>query len=426
MHTMALRLVSTLAVLVALYALVAYAGWPVGTVLHPEVRASFAAQPAGVLYAHVFGAAVTLLVGPLQFWRRLRRNRPQWHRWLGRVYLVPGVLVGGASGAVLAVQAFGGIGARAGFLLLALAWMATGAMAWSKIRQGDIDAHRRWMIRNFGLSLAAVSLRLWLPALAAAGVPMAVAYPLAAWLCWVPQVVAIEWHFARRGGSMAWRRWTAGALALLGGCAGVQPARLDLPHDFATGVERVELQGLGAGTRGQAPVLGRTLWFDRSASRLSLFDDLARIDRSALQWRWSGSDTAQADCRSRRRTHTAGIIEIVGRPLEIACRFEPSGDRLTIWETGSATRSLKQERRGELQLGDVRWTVRSLHRAQGAAFDVAQPLGYVIEDGGRAVAAVELRGTRPVLHLPPADDPRRARSLPALLSLALLWDESGS
>lgn len=222
------------------------------------------------------------------------------------------------------------------------------------------------------------------------------------------------------------RLWLAAALVLLAGCGAIQPARMSLPDDLAARGERIELSGLGAGTQGRAPVLGRTLWYERSASRLSLFDELARTDRSALQWRWGDIDTVRADCRSRRRTHAAGIVEIVGRPLEIECRFEPDGARLTLAETRGSMRSLASERRGDYWHHGARWTVRSLHRPQGAVIDVAQPLGYVFEDAGRAFAAVELQGTRPVLHLPPAGDARRDRVLPGLLALALLWDESGS
>lgn len=194
MTAIGFRFLSGLSIAVAAYAVLAYAGWPVGTVLHPDIRASFAAQPAGVLYAHVFGASVALILGPVQFWAPVRSRWPRLHRWLGGIYLGVGVLIGGISGAVLAWQAYGGPWSRAGFLSLALAWLASGAVAWHKIRHGDVDAHRRWMARNFGLSLAAVSLRLGLPALVASGVTMAAAYPLMAWLCWLPQAAWIEWR----------------------------------------------------------------------------------------------------------------------------------------------------------------------------------------------------------------------------------------
>ena len=49
------------------------------------------------------------------------------------------------------------------------------------------------MIRNFALSLAAVTLRLYLPASAVAGVPFEDFYPAVAWLCWVPNLILAEW-----------------------------------------------------------------------------------------------------------------------------------------------------------------------------------------------------------------------------------------
>lgn len=235
MSTPLLRVVWALSLAVAAYAIVAYAAWPLGTVLHPELRPSFAAQPAGLLYAHVFAAAVALLVGPLQFSRRLRTRRPVLHRVLGRIYLGVGVLVGGVSGALLAAHAYGGPWARAGFLALALAWLATGAVAWLQIRRGEVDAHRRWMIRNFGLTLAAVALRLWLPALTAAGVPLPVAYPLVAWLCWLPHAVGIELHLAQSGAAAVLRRRVVGTLALLAAGAALLPAVGGLPASPAAG-----------------------------------------------------------------------------------------------------------------------------------------------------------------------------------------------
>ncbi len=259
MSSVPFRVLSALSIAVAAYAFIAYAVWPVGTVLHPDVQPSFAAQPAVVLYAHVFAAAVAPLVGPWQFSSRLRARWPALHRSLGLVYLGVGVLIGGASGAVLALRAYGGPWSRAGFLSLALAWLASGVMAWLEIRRGHVEAHRRWMMRNFALTLAAVSLRIGLPLLVASGVPMPVAYLLMAWLCWVPQAVWIEWRMARGAGARVLQRWAAGAVALLAGCAAVQPACISLPPELAAVCERVELHGLGAGTQGSAPVLGRTL-----------------------------------------------------------------------------------------------------------------------------------------------------------------------
>jgi hypothetical protein len=74
------------------------------------------------------------------------------------------------------------------------------------------------MVRNFALTFAAVTLRVWLPAGTAAGVPFAVAYPVVAWLCWVPNLLAAEAlirtiprGFVDAGGSVARHALAAGA-----------------------------------------------------------------------------------------------------------------------------------------------------------------------------------------------------------------------
>lgn len=188
---------------VAGYAVLAYTLAPPGALVHPEMRAVFETHSTAIR-AHVFGAAVALALGPFQFSRRLRGRQPRVHRWLGRAYLGIGVLVGGLAGLWMAAFAQGGTTARLGFGMLAAAWLATGALAYAAIRRRDTATHRRWMVRNFALTFAAVTLRLYLPASMSVGIPFELAYPAIAWLCWVPNLVAAEWllrqppHAARR------------------------------------------------------------------------------------------------------------------------------------------------------------------------------------------------------------------------------------
>lgn len=173
------------------YALVVYGFLPVGAMLHPDMRATYEAQRLGI-YGHVFAAAVALTLGPFQFSTTLRARHPALHRWSGWVYLVVGVLVGGLAGLYMAAHAFGGTVARLGFACLALGWLYTGLRAYLAIRARDLAAHRRWMVRNFALTFAAVTLRLWLPASVASGVAFELAYPAIAWLCWVPNLLVAE------------------------------------------------------------------------------------------------------------------------------------------------------------------------------------------------------------------------------------------
>jgi len=185
---------SILSLGVAGYALVVYGFFPLGFLLHPEMRATYALYPAAI-YAHIFGSAVALIIGPFQFWTKLRNQRPQLHRWLGRCYLLVGVGIGGSAGLFMAFHAFGGLPARLGFGVLALLWLYTGYRAYRAIRARDIAAHRRWMVRNFALTFAAVTLRLYLPTAMVSGSAFEPAYIAVAWLCWVPNLIAVELIF---------------------------------------------------------------------------------------------------------------------------------------------------------------------------------------------------------------------------------------
>jgi uncharacterized membrane protein len=143
------------------------------------------------LLVHAAAALIALAVGPFQFSGRLRQRSPMAHRRLGYLYFA-GVFVGGSVGLFSATGAEGGLSSRTGFFLLGLCWLTSAWTALSAIRRKDVAAHRRWMIRNFALTFAAVTLRLWLPALQAASGSFIDAYRTVAWLCWVPNAIAAE------------------------------------------------------------------------------------------------------------------------------------------------------------------------------------------------------------------------------------------
>lgn len=178
---------------VAGYAIFAYGFQPLGSLVHPDMKANFLAHPVGI-YTHIFASIVALTLGPLQFSSHLRQKNTNLHRWLGRIYLAVGVLVGGLSGLYMSRFAYGGLIAQLGFGTLALLWLYTGLRAYLAIRQGAIADHRKWMIRNFSLTFAAVMLRLYLPAGMAAGIEFSLAYSIIAWLCWMPNLVFAEWR----------------------------------------------------------------------------------------------------------------------------------------------------------------------------------------------------------------------------------------
>lgn len=183
-----------LALGVAGYAAFAYGFLPLGSLVHPDMKANFLAHSAGI-YTHAFASIVALTLGPFQFSARLRQKHTNIHRWSGRTYLAVGVFVGGLSGLYMSQYAFGGLVAQLGFSVLAILWLYTGLRAYLAIRRGSIAEHRKWMIRNLSLTFAAVMLRLYVPASIVVGADFAAAYPIIAWLCWVPNLVFAEWRY---------------------------------------------------------------------------------------------------------------------------------------------------------------------------------------------------------------------------------------
>lgn len=164
-------------------------------VFFPQQRAVYLAQTTGIV-SHIVGGMLALGLGPFQFLRGLRTKQPALHRWLGRFYLL-GILLGGTAGLYMATFAYTGPVAGFGFGALALLWLLTGALAYRAIRNGDVNTHRRWMIRNFALTFAAVTLRLQLPVLTTT-FGFDLGYMIVAWSCWAPNLLLVEWLLNRR------------------------------------------------------------------------------------------------------------------------------------------------------------------------------------------------------------------------------------
>lgn len=146
-----------------------------------------------MLYIHIIASVIAIIIGPFTLSRKFRESNIKRHRFMGKLYLL-GVWLGGSSGFYLAFYATGGMIASLGFALLAVLWIYTACMAYLTIRKKKIEAHRKWMIRNYALTLAAVSLRLYIPlSLVLFGNENFItSYIAIAWLCWVPNLIFAE------------------------------------------------------------------------------------------------------------------------------------------------------------------------------------------------------------------------------------------
>jgi hypothetical protein len=159
-----------------------------------EILANSFADPFLVL--HVLGAATALLVSPFQFLARFRVRSWGLHRFVGRVY-VGGCLIGGLAGLPLALGSTAGPVAAAGFAMLALLWLVTTCLGWRRAVERRFADHRRWMLRSWALTMAAVTLRLYLPLPPLLGFDFVEGYRAIAWLCWTINLAAIELYLRR-------------------------------------------------------------------------------------------------------------------------------------------------------------------------------------------------------------------------------------
>ncbi|MGN8069101.1 DUF2306 domain-containing protein [Mucilaginibacter sp. SG564] len=149
-------------------------------------------------YTHITFGGIALLTGWSQFSNKLRQKYLSTHRLVGKIYVIA-VTLSSISGLFIAFFATGGIGNVLGFGILAMLWFISVFNAYTSILKRDVYRHENWMIRNYALTLAAVTLRIWLPLLSAFVfhdfIP---AYRIVSWLCWVPNLIIAEIIISKR------------------------------------------------------------------------------------------------------------------------------------------------------------------------------------------------------------------------------------
>jgi hypothetical protein len=144
-------------------------------------------------YAHIFAGAVVLCAGFLQFSKRIRKAHKTIHRIAGYIYVVGIVLLAAPGGMIMAFFIGRGSMVLFSFLLQCALWFYFTIVAWRKVLQKDIVGHESFMTRSFALTLAAITLRIYIfftsPFLDMTA-PMV--YGIFAWLSWLPNLFIAE------------------------------------------------------------------------------------------------------------------------------------------------------------------------------------------------------------------------------------------
>lgn len=159
--------------------------------LSPETYGYFWPKRAW-LWLHLSGGTTAVLLGPLQFVRRVRNAYPQTHRWTGRFYLA-GLLCASLGATGLFVTTPLGWTTAYAFAVMIGAWLVTAAMALVAILKGEIEIHRAWMRRNYIITFAFVTFRLAgkIPGLYELGT-VAEVFTTFGWMSWVVPLLLSE------------------------------------------------------------------------------------------------------------------------------------------------------------------------------------------------------------------------------------------
>jgi uncharacterized membrane protein len=159
-------------------------------VLNPESYGNSWPQVSW-LFPHIVCGLVATILGPLQFWPKMRRDYLPFHRIAGRLYVVA-VLAGSVASLGLSFRMHANNAAYAGGLIgLAGAWLLTTSLAFVAIRRKNLTQHKQWMIRSYVVTFAFVTFRLLDDTLSNRGlVPEHEFYSIIAWGCWsVPLLI---------------------------------------------------------------------------------------------------------------------------------------------------------------------------------------------------------------------------------------------
>ncbi|CAN5294810.1 DUF2306 domain-containing protein [soil metagenome] len=144
-------------------------------------------------YSHVLVAGMVLIIGFFQFSATLRERAKNLHRNLGKMYVFGILFFSAPGGLVMSLFINRGPFVLASFLFQCSLWFLFTYLAYQSVRNRNISAHREWMIRSFALTLAAITLRVYVFASSwSFDLSQPIAYASIAWLSWVPNLIIAE------------------------------------------------------------------------------------------------------------------------------------------------------------------------------------------------------------------------------------------
>lgn len=122
------------------------------------LNAGFARHMALTLM-HILPGGLFLVLAPLQFVPGIRAKHINVHRWVGRILMVSGLIIGFSALVMSFKMNIGGLNETAATTLYALLFLICLIEAYRYIRRKEVARHREWMIRAYGIGLGVATTR---------------------------------------------------------------------------------------------------------------------------------------------------------------------------------------------------------------------------------------------------------------------------
>lgn len=150
-------------------------------------------------YAHVLVAGIILLLGIFQINQNWRLRWPTIHRLFGKMYIAGVLFFAAPGGLVMSFFILRGPWVLTSFLLQCSLWFICTYKAYVHIRIGDVEKHRKWILRSYSLTLAAITLRLYVFFSSwSFDLAQPAAYAIIAWLSWTLNLLICEWYLSKK------------------------------------------------------------------------------------------------------------------------------------------------------------------------------------------------------------------------------------
>lgn len=122
--------------------------------LTPEALGKYFAR-RWILIGHITAGGGALILGPLQFWSRLRARYIKLHRWVGVGYLLA-ILVSSVCAVVLSLTTAYAVNWAYAFSLQVWVsvWIIATVIAYQAALQKKFKLHQEWMTRSYIVTLA--------------------------------------------------------------------------------------------------------------------------------------------------------------------------------------------------------------------------------------------------------------------------------